>query len=124
MQSPRIYEHGATQFEVHADGRIYALHRLHNRFYDGPRLILGSKTKQGYLSILVGGRNGKRMMQHRLVALLYIPNPSNKPTINHKDGNKTNNAVSNLEWATHSENHLHAFRNLGRRPGRGRTRNV
>lgn len=108
---------GKSWFAVHANGEIYALHRLHNRYWTGPRRIFGSKLKAGYISFLTGGRNGKREYVHRIVAKLFIPNPDNKRTINHIDGNKANNAVSNLEWATHQENHRHAFDHLGRVSG-------
>jgi hypothetical protein len=79
------------------------------------RILKVRKSKYGYL--WVGLHNGrlKNFAVHCLVAKTFIPNPENKRTINHKDGNKLNNHVSNLEWATYSENHLHAFHVLGRK---------
>ncbi len=52
-----------------------------------------------------------RFQIHRLLAELFIPNPSNKAEVNHIDGNPLNNNLSNLEWVTHQENIVHAYKN-------------
>ena len=58
----------------------------------------------------------KVVQVHRLVAEAFIPNPLCLPTVNHKDGNKRNNSVSNLEWASYSANNVHAIQNNLRKP--------
>ena len=59
--------------------------------------------------ILKNKKTVKNISIHRLVALAFIPNPENKKCVNHIDSNRSNNNLSNLEWATHSENSLHSF---------------
>lgn len=68
-------------------------------------------TTTGYLYITIRNYEGKKrkhLKVHRLVAKAFIPNPENKPFINHIDGNPLNNNVNNLEWCTHAENIKHA----------------
>ena len=65
------------------------------------------KTKNGYLQFT---DKGKTQFVHRAVAKLCIPNPDNKPVVNHKNGIRTDNRISNLEWVTQSENVKHAFK--------------
>ena len=68
--------------------------------------------KNGYRYVTLYHKNqGKKLYIHRLLAELYIPNPENKRTVNHIDGNKQNNCLTNLEWATDGENIKHAYDN-------------
>lgn len=69
--------------------------------------------KNGYMRVTLVSDDGKKktFLSHRLVAEEYIDNVESKPCVNHIDGNKTNNDVSNLEWVTHSENTNHAYEN-------------
>jgi hypothetical protein len=68
----------------------------------------GTITKKGYLAVEL---EGKFYFIHRLVAICFIPNLNNKEQINHKDGNKLNNNVENLEWVTNKENMEHSYKN-------------
>jgi len=92
-------------FKVSNDGKIYS--KRTNKL-----LVLGL-SKKGYpvLSTRIGGRKGKALCLkvHRLVAEAFIENTDNKRFINHIDGNKENNVVTNLEWCTPKENSEHAY---------------
>lgn len=81
-------------------------------FYNGAWTSKQTKiTKEGYMVARVSRHKKKVELRiHRLVAEAFIPNPNNKPYINHKDGNRCNNHVDNLEWVTPLENTHHAMR--------------
>lgn len=71
-------------------------------------------TGLGYLGacISLGSRKNRKLFKvHKAVAETFIPNPDNLPEINHKDGNKQNNDISNLEWCSRSQNTKHAWDN-------------
>lgn len=65
--------------------------------------------------ILYKGNVGKMLQVHRIVASAFIPNPDRLPTVNHKNGIKTDNRAENLEWCSYSDNNLHAINVLGKK---------
>ena len=69
---------------------------------------VGRKRNYGFVNITINGKN-KPFYVHRLVAEAFIPNPENKPQVNHIDGNPRNNNAENLEWCTNKENITHAY---------------
>ncbi len=87
-------------FPTHEVNREGAVRRL-----DG-RVVTQSMTERGYLRVTVCGKNLK---VHRLVAEAFIDNPDGLAEVNHIDGNKANNCVSNLEWSDRLSNMRHAF---------------
>ena len=77
----------------------------------GGKVIKGKVMPNGYIMVRLH-KDGEETnaLAHRLVAQAFIPNPDNLPEINHKDGNRANNQVSNLEWCTAQENTIHSWR--------------
>lgn len=89
----------SKNYFVCEDGYVYR---------NGRRLHTNRDT---YLTVRISYKDGSRKdhFVHRLIAQMYVPNPDSKPVVNHIDGNKHNNATSNLEWCTQSENARHAL---------------
>ena len=97
-------------YEVSSYGRVRSLDRYVKTCYEAYKLHKGkilspAKDKNGYLKVHLCC-NGKHniIRVHRLVCKAFIPNPDNLPEVNHKDEDKTNNSVDNLEWCDHSYN--------------------
>ena len=95
-----IIENQVTNYSVSSDGQIRN---------DVRNTLLKQQTDYGYKTVIIRiNKKPKKFRVHRLVALMFIPNEENKPYVNHIDGNRSNNNVSNLEWCTPQENTIHA----------------
>jgi hypothetical protein len=95
------------RYSATKDGKIYS--NISNMY-----LKLKIKVGYQYVNLTIPSINGVKQHQYRvsrLIALTFLHNPKNLPQVNHKDGNKLNNKVENLEWCSPSENILHAYKN-------------
>lgn len=101
-------------YKISNYGRVKSLSRI---LFNGKGLF---KTKDKILSPKFGNngyysfylskeKKTTSYLAHRLIAKAFIPNPENKPTVNHKDLDRANNCISNLEWNTYRENNCHKF---------------
>lgn len=94
-----IYENYETDYSVSTEGEVRK---------DTTNYILSQSSQQDYkfVTLLIKGKQ-KRMRVHRMVALTFLDNPENKPYVNHINGNRSDNNITNLEWVTPSENTQH-----------------
>lgn len=121
----KVIDGSNGNYEVSNLGRIKSLPRkqiaVPTRSCTFKEKILIQQIVSGYCIVFI---MKKHLSVHRLAAMAFIPNPENKRTVNHKDGNKLNNNIENLEWATHSENIRHAYSVLGRTGSFTGTKNI
>ena len=92
---------GHSNYFIKENGDIFFQGCQGKRVYRKPKMIQKTINKVGYYIVHL---DAKVYLLHRLLAQTFIPNPENKPEIDHADGNPQNNELSNLRWATHKEN--------------------
>lgn len=118
----------APQYQVSSIGNLKSIKRTSITIKDGievsrvlkERPIAERVNNCGYTRVTLYIKGAlKSYSMHRLVASLFIPNPDNKRTVNHINGNKRDNRVENLEWNTHQENVIHSYRTGLKTPTKG-----
>ena len=109
-------------YQISSNGQVKSLDRTEVCSSGLKRKRAGRALKQdvarnGYKRVCLS-KDGqtKQHLTHRLVSSAYLANDKQLTQVNHKDGDKSNNHINNLEWMTYSENHKHAYRKLGREP--------
>lgn len=102
-------------YQISNTGIVKTLGRKKGFIHAKTKDLTPWEDKKGYLHVGLRNKDGKKKnyQLHRLVAGVFVPNPDNKPQVNHIDGNKHNNRASNLEWVTNYENHIHKVYTLG-----------
>lgn len=115
-------------YEFSMPNKIKSLERTIGHRFGGQRkykgcMVVPLKDGHGYLRVIIAKDGVKRYFSlHRMIAMIFIPNPENKPCVNHINGNVLDNSIENLEWVTHSENNQHAFDiGLRKAPWAGKT---
>jgi hypothetical protein len=103
MVEERIITIKDIDYIVSSDGKVYSTNNCGRAKYH--QEISQRLNADGYMQITVGKTGNRSQYRvHRMVAEAFIPNPDNLPEVNHKDNDRTNNCVDNLEWCTHEYN--------------------
>lgn len=104
IQSANLSQLGYSSYCVTVTGQMFSLKRY--------EYLTGGRTTDGYFNVCMMNDYGGQdtLLVHRMVAMMFIPNHEGRPEVNHKDGDKDNNHVLNLEWVYPHENTEHALK--------------